>query len=87
MMNQCKATTNDYNHKEARKNMSINEKNEILLIVQKQYYNASINEPIDCAGDNCHVRLIPFRMFRCFFCGRYFCPKCSKFHFGDRPSN
>ena len=83
-MEPCIATTRKYNHKAERLKMSKEEVSTIMYIAYKQFKHASNNEPIDCAGDNCERRLILIHMFRCWFCGRYFCPVCAKGHFGDR---
>ena len=76
----CLAGTKKYDHDAARAKMSDEEKWEILLFAQNQYRQALNNNPIDCAGIDCERKRFLIYMFRCFFCGRYFCPQCSKEH-------
>lgn len=83
-MEQCRATTEKYDHKAARANMTCQEKWEILDMVKKQYSQAATDKPIDCAGEGCERKRVLLYMYRCYFCGRYFCPVCSKGHFGSR---
>jgi hypothetical protein len=80
----CSAETAKYDHDAATAKMSDEEKWEILLFAQNQYRQALNNNPIDCAGIDRERKRLLIYMFRCFFCGRYFCPQCSKEHFGRR---
>ena len=83
-MNPCQATTSKYDHKAARAKMAKQDVNEHLLKARKQYEQALAEKPINCAGIDCDRSLELIKMFRCFFCGAYFCPRCSRAHFGDR---
>ena len=78
------ATIQRYDHKAEREKLSFDENFEILVVAKNQYVQAMKDEAIDCAGIGCVRRRRLIHMFRCFFCGRYFCGVCSKEHFGNR---
>jgi len=78
------ATTHYYDHKAARAKMTQSEIDEIEQVVSNQFRQAAKELPIDCAGMECERRRLLLYMYRCWFCGRYFCPRCAKTHFGDR---
>ena len=80
----CVATTRHYNHKAARAKMTQSEINEIQQVVYHQFTQAMKEQPITCAGTECKRKRILLHMYRCWFCGRYFCPRCARMHFGDR---
>ena len=83
-MEPCIATTRHYDHKAARAKMTDKENHEILLVAYNQYRQAVKGDPINCAGVGCERKRRLIHIYRCFFCGRYFCPVCSKEHFGER---
>jgi hypothetical protein len=83
-MELCIATTKEYNHSAARAKMTDAQVYDGLMIANNQYRQASRGEPIDCAGVGCDRKRILLHMHRCWFCGKYFCPICSREHFGDR---
>ncbi len=56
------------------------EKAEIRHIVRRQVGQVLDGEKITCAG--CQQDFIFLHVFRCFFCGMYFCRRCRKDHFG-----
>ena len=71
----CKATTGEY----VRPEKTEKEKEEILTVVQEQYRQAMMEEFINCAG--CNQERPVLKIYRCFFCGRYYCPTCAHWHF------
>ena len=81
-MTECPATMRQYDHTLAREGMSDADRTEILMEAHKQYKQALKGEQIDCAG--CDRRPVLLKMYRCYFCGRYYCPACAKEHFGSR---
>ena len=62
--------------------VSLQEYSDNLYWAQKSYRQAIRGELITCRGCECKFELL--RLFRCYFCGSYFCPGCSKEHFGER---
>ena len=79
--------TGQYDHAAARANMSPEEIEDIRITGQKQYRQAINGTPINCAGIDCLRKRRLINMFRCWFCGCYFCPVCAREHFGDRGDN
>lgn len=73
-----------YNHKDEKAKLSQTERWLIIIEVYNQYRQASKELPIDCAGIGCERKRRLIHTFRCWFCGRYFCPQCAREHFGDR---
>jgi len=82
-MKKCKASKS-YDHKAARAKQTPEQIYETLNINQKQYAQAMKELPIDCAGVECKRKRLLLHMYRCWYCGKYFCPICSKEHFGNR---
>ena len=78
----CRATSANYDAGAARDKMTDEDRLESLRTVQSQYRQAARGEHIACA--TCKEKLIPLHMYRCWFCGKYFCPQCSHIHFGNR---
>jgi len=72
----------NYNHKEVIKNLTQEQYQENLNWAAKSYRQAIREELITCRGCNKQFRL--FHLYRCWFCGTYFCHKCSIIHFGER---
>jgi hypothetical protein len=52
--------------------------------VAKSYRKAMKGELIPCRV--CQKKFPLVKLFRCFHCGSYFCPKCGREHFGERVS-
>lgn len=50
--------------------------------VEKSYKAAMTGRAVPCRG--CESIFPLFKLFRCYHCGSYFCPNCSKEHFGER---
>ncbi len=73
---------NKYNHKEAIANLTPEQYQENLNWVAKSYRQALRDELITCKSCKNDFKLIA--LYRCWFCGSYFCRKCSKGHFGER---
>ncbi len=48
----------------------------------KQCYNqlssAIKSQPVEC---QCKRKIPSWKMYRCFYCGKFFCRKCAKDHF------
>lgn len=78
----CLATEKLYDHKAVRSKMSDEQIYAGLVTANHQHTQAWKGDPIDCATCERKKRLI--HMHRCWFCGRYFCPACSREHFGRR---
>lgn len=83
-MTPCMATTRQYDHAAARAKMSPEEIEEIRIDALRQYRQALKGGPMSCAGIDCLRKRLLIHMYRCWFCGRYFCPVCAREHFGDR---
>lgn len=93
-MKTCEATKMDYDHRAAREKMTQQDVHKLLMTAQKQYQKAYDGENITCAGTlvnsktnesvPCNRNLPLLNMYRCFFCGAYFCPRCARAHFGSR---
>ena len=73
-----------YNHKHTVENLTQEEKDKNLLWVKKSYIQAIKGERITCRG--CLKDFTLISLYRCFFCGCYFCKSCSTTHFGSRKS-
>jgi len=71
----CEATTGKYIQPEK----TDKEKYTILVVVQEQHRQAIKRELVNCA-DCKHERPL-YKLYRCFFCGRYYCPACALYHF------
>ena len=71
----CKATTGQYKRPEK----TDKEKEEILITVTKQYRQALRGGLINCA--DCGQERPLSKIYKCFFCGRYYCPVCARWHF------
>ena len=71
-----------YNHKEAIRNLTPEERAENLKWAANGYRQANINKKITCRGCLRDFRLV--HLYRCFFCGSYFCKACAANHFGSR---
>ena len=80
----CEATKQRYDHTAVREKMAPDEIEKVMRIAYNQYRQAAQNEPIDCAGVGCARKRRLIYMYRCWFCGQYFCPVCARIHFGDR---
>ena len=74
-----------YNHKEAIKNLTPEERYQNLVWAMKGYRQAICGKKITCRGCNKDFKLIA--LYLCFFCGSYFCKACGKIHFGDRSNH
>jgi len=72
----------NYNHKETVKNLSPEQYRENLNWAVKSYRHAIRDELIVCRGCKNYFKLC--HLYRCWFCGSYFCSNCSKKHFGER---
>jgi len=93
-MEQCEATKRDYDHKAERAKLTPEEYNETIMTAQKQFGQAYDAGVVDCAGkitntetgeiEDCPKRLMLIWVYRCWFCGKYFCEGCARAHFGDR---
>lgn len=73
-----------YDHEAERAKQTQEQIDETLQTAYKQYGQAARNQPIDCAGIGCERKRLLLYIYRCWFCGKYFCPLCAKIHFGDR---
>jgi len=73
-----------YNHKEAVENLTFKELKENLEWAGKGYRQAYRGKKITCRG--CLKDFTLISLYRCFFCGCYFCKSCSTTHFGSRKS-
>jgi len=74
-MGTCKATTGTY----VKFKHTHEEKIGILEVVQKQLRQAIKGELVNCV--DCQQERPLAKIYRCFFCGRYYCPACAKHHF------
>ena len=95
-MKECQATINkgQYDYKAEKANQTPEQRHEVMVSFAKQYSQAFDAGVIDCAGKrkhketgeifDCPKRLMLIWMYRCWFCGRWFCPVCAKEHFGER---
>lgn len=55
-----------------------------LIWARNSYAQAFLGKQVTCRGCERDFKLV--QLFRCFHCGSYFCRKCARVHFGDRPS-
>ena len=93
-MEQCEATKRNYDHKAERAKLSPEQIDGLRRTASAQFGAAYNSGVVDCAGKrkdtetgeitDCPKRLMLVWMYRCWFCGQYFCPACAKEHFGDR---
>ena len=91
---QCEATKHVYDHKAAQAEKTPEEREKIMLTVLEQTRDAERDGVVDCAGEfkdaetgeicRCSKRLMLIWMYRCWFCGKWLCPRCAKAHFGER---
>ena len=58
----------------------LEDRDEILKTVFSQMMSASKGELVKCTTCGNHYR--PWVMYRCYYCGRYYCEVCSPKHFG-----
>ena len=72
-----------FDNKTASANNTEAERAEILLEAGVQYRAAFRGQLITCAG-GCERQQPLINMYRCYFCGRYYCPVCCRDHFGER---
>jgi len=56
-----------------------------LALVARQINQARKAGLVECAGELCDRsrRVRVWLMFRCLYCGRFFCRRCARQHFGD----
>ena len=71
-----------YNHKKAVEDLTPEEYEENLQWVKDSYLQAYTGQKVTCRG--CNRQFPLYALYRCFFCGSYYCRLCSKEHFGDR---
>lgn len=71
-----------YNHQEALKNLTPQQRQENLEWVKKSYGQAMTGKPVTCRGCKKDFKLV--MLYRCYFCGSYFCAICGKAHWGSR---
>lgn len=71
-----------YDHTKALKNLTDEQSQENFDWMFDSYHRAIKGEPIQCRG--CWEWLYLWELYRCFFCGSYFCSKCAHEHFGPR---
>lgn len=71
-----------YNHKETVANLTPEQYQENLKWAVKSYRQALKETLVTCRGCKNNFRL--FHLYRCWFCGCYFCSKCARKHFGER---
>ncbi len=73
-----------YDHKKALKNLTPEQRQENLDWAKNSYKQALKGELVTCRGCEKDFKLV--MLYRCWFCGSYFCPICCKDHFGSRES-
>ena len=78
----CKAKNSGYNHKKTVANLTPEQKSENLEWAMSGYRDAIKGNLVTCRG--CKINFKLALLYRCWFCGSYFCSKCSKQHFGSR---
>ena len=78
----CKAKKSGYNHKETVANLTPEQKTENWKWARKSYEQAATGQSVTCRGCGYSVELK--LMYRCWFCGSYFCSGCAEGHFGSR---
>ena len=78
----CQAKHSDYNHKETVANLTDEQYKENLQWAAKSYRQAMKGLLVTCRGCGYNVELK--LMYRCWFCGSYFCSGCAEGHFGSR---
>lgn len=93
-METCDAIKRQYDHKAERAKLTPEEYQETFMTMYRQFRQAYDAGVVDCAGKlidektgetiNCPERLMLIWVYRCWFCGKYFCPQCARKHFGDR---
>ena len=71
-----------YNHKKAIESLSEDGYIENIKWAMNSFGQMIRNESITCRG--CEKNFEAKYLYRCFFCGSYFCVKCSEIHFGSR---
>jgi len=71
-----------YNHKEAIENLTPEQYQENLEWAYKGLKQAIKRELVTCRG--CKLDFNLYLLFRCYFCGSYYCSKCAQNHFGSR---
>lgn len=81
-MNNCQVKHSKYNHKEIVANLTPEQYQENLKWAYKSYKQAFKGELVTCR--NCKNKFKLHDLYRCWFCGSYFCRKCGKNHFGSR---
>ena len=68
-----------YNHQEVLENLTAEQYTENLYQAYNSYLNARKGRLVSCSGCGNGFKL--HKLFRCFFCRKYFCSMCSKQHF------
>lgn len=71
-----------YDHMKAVDALSEDEYWENMRWLMKSQRQALDGVLITCRG--CEEDFKPIALYRCFFCGCYFCARCSVEHFGER---
>jgi len=71
-----------YNHKETVKNLTPEQRKENIDWIIKTHRQAIRGRPVTCRG--CEIDFELHLLYRCYFCGSYFCGACSENHFGSR---
>ena len=69
----------DYDHREDRKDISLDVLAEIKWRAAIQKEKLAGCGKLPCAGCDTDTHIA--QMFRCYYCGRWFCPKCARKHF------
>ena len=71
-----------YHHQNVVAALSDAQYRENMDWARTSYAYALNGEPVQCRG--CWDWFDLHMLFRCWFCGSYFCPKCAHAHFGAR---
>ena len=71
-----------YNHKETVKSLTNKEYKENIEWIRKTYLQAYKGKLVTCRGCNKSMKL--YLLYRCWFCGSYFCRICAEKHFGKK---
>jgi len=58
--------------------LTLEEKIEKRKVILKQLRQIDISQKMSCECGK-HVSIV--HMYRCFYCGQFYCPQCAKEHF------
>jgi len=70
-----------YDHQAKVESLTEEEYNENMKWAFKSFSQATAGKLVTCRGCGKDFKLI--NLFRCYFCGSYFCRKCGKEHFKE----